>query len=1172
MFRYIFVKALWLAVCVAMLLPAQTPYGSIVGRVLDSTAARVPGAQLTAINLATSVRTDATTNAEGNYELRALLPGRYRVEVQRQGFKRFERQPIEVRVGDVLTLEVILEVGALTESVTVTAEAPLLESSTASLGQGFDTRRISDLPRGAESVIYLLQLSVGVFNSTGTTALWPTTDRGNTGGMASSGARRGWALYAIDGNAINDSSSTQLNPNPEMIEEIQVQTNAVDASLGRFTGAYMNMMMKTGTNQFHGGVVGTFMDQRLMAIDYFTKQTINDPTTGPVTQAKIDRFHPKQHIDYFRPSAGGPVYLPGLYDGRNRTFWTYGLDRQGYNVNRQSFATVPTESERQGDFSQLRALGSQYQLYDPATIRPAAAGRFQRDPLPGNIIPASRISPMAKMLLKYWPLPNYQGTSDGRNNYSDPTPQPQPIWSMISRVDHEINQRNRFYASVTVMRQYSGLPSLDFFHTGATGSILDRRQRGLTLSDVMILRPDLVLDLRYSITRYSEKWPPQTRGFDLASLGLPASLVGQLDPRETTLPTITTGDVQAIPDGSRGRGLSYIPITYNTLAAQAAHRRGNHSLRLGTQIRVFQRNQYSTDANSPQYTFGTEWTRGPLDSSPAPTMGGGFAAFVLGLPSSGYIMRVPTFAETSKYLSVYFQDDWKVSRKLTVNLGLRYEVNTPVVERYNRAVRGYDFATANPIQEAARANYARNPIPEIPAGSFRTIGGLKFAGVQGTPTGMWDTDANNFSPRIGLAYLLRPTTVLRSAYAVFFQPMGADRQSVIQSGFERRTDLVPSLDNGQTFRATLQDPFPDGILEPLGATAGLRTYLGQSVSVIWPQLREPYLQCWSFNIQQAFAHQMLLDAGYVGSRAVGLNISEQLDPTPAQYLSTSPVRDQATINYLSQAMPNPFSGLPEFPGTALGTSTISRAQVLIPYPQFSGIGSTLNGGSSSYQSLQARFEKRFSAGWTVQAIYTWSKLLQAVSRLNATDPIPEHVISDDDRPHNFVVNGIYDLPLGRGHRWFSSRWQDKLFGGWSVQALYTAISGAPLSFGNIAFYGNIKDIPLPTSQRTTARWFNTDAGFQRDSTKQLASNIRTFPSRLSGARAFGANCMNASVVKVFTLRERLRFRVQADMVDAFNTPQWGAPNTSPTSSLFGQVSSVQEGLQRSVTIGARFMW
>jgi hypothetical protein len=332
------------------------------------------------------------------------------------------------------------------------------------------------------------------------------------------------------------------------------------------------------------------------------------------------------------------------------------------------------------------------------------------------------------------------------------------------------------------------------------------------------------------------------------------------------------------------------------------------------------------------------------------------------------------------------------------------------------------------------------------------------------------------------------------------------------------------------------------------------------------------MQRWSFNVQQELPDRTLLEVGYVGNRGANLGVSTQLDPIPARYLSTSPVRDQATIDFLSQAVQNPFYGLPEFVGSSLQGRTVARSQLLMPYPQFSGVSTTLSPGFSWYHSLQVRVEKRFSHGYTLSASYTWSKLMEATSRLNATDQNPEYVISSLDRPHHIVVSGIYEVPVGSGKHWLSGvrGWQDHFVGGWTVQGIYQGQSGPPIGFGNIIFTGNLHDLVLPRSQRRVERWFNTDAGFERDPRNQLASNIRAFPSRLAGLRANGYNDWDLSLFKNFRLTEKVSFQLRAEAIDALNHAMFSAPNTSPTSGLFGQVTSGHP--QRTIMVGGRLLW
>lgn len=611
---------------------------------------------------------------------------------------------------------------------------------------------------------------------------------------------------------------------------------------------------------------------------------------------------------------------------------------------------------------------------------------------------------------------------------------------------------------------------------------------------------------------------------------------------------------------------------YHDLYGDVSHARGNHSLRFGVDFRIYQENNADYGYVSPAYTFGTGWTVGPLDSAAAAPIGQGLASFLLGLPTGGQIAQNTSRAQQSGYMAAFLQDDWKVSRNLTLNLGLRYEVEWPTTERYNRSNRGFDFSTASPIQAQAQANYAASPIPEIPASNFRVIGGLLFAGVNGVPRGLWNTDKNNFNPRFGLAYRLRDKTVLRGGYGIFFDSLGVDRYQVLQQGFNQSTTLVPSLDRGLTFRATLSNPFPDGILQAPGSANGLNTFLGRGVNLFWSDRKPGYVQRWSLNVQHELPHRVLMEVGYVGNRGTGLDLSQNLDIVPAQYLSTAPVRDQATINYLSAAVTNPFYGIAAFTGGGLTGTTVSRSQLLLPYPQFTGVTATLSAGTSWYHSLQMRAEKRFSQDYTLQASYTWSKFMEATSKLNATDAYPAPTISDLDRPQHLVVSGMYEVPLGKGKRFLSttSNWVNQIVGGWSFQGIYQAQSGPPIGFGNIIFNGNLADMVLPRSERTVERWFNTNAGFDKNSAHALASNIRTFPLRLTGLRADGYNSFDLSLFKAFTITERVRFQLRAEAQNALNHCMFNAPNNDPTSTLFGQVTGGSPG--RIITVGARMSW
>lgn len=548
---------------------------------------------------------------------------------------------------------------------------------------------------------------------------------------------------------------------------------------------------------------------------------------------------------------------------------------------------------------------------------------------------------------------------------------------------------------------------------------------------------------------------------------------------------------------------------------------------------------------------------------------------LFGLPTGGGVDRKADFAEQSTVWALYIHDDWRITPNLTVNLGLRYEIEGPMTERFNRTVRGYDFQTASPLEAQVKANYARAPIAEIPPAQFRLLGGLTFPGIGGQPRTLWRRDINNFMPRVGVAYTLGSKTVLRGGLGVYFAPLGIHRGDVgpTQYGFSLRTELIPSLDSGLTFRATLSNPFPDGIQEPRGAADGLMTFLGRSVTFYDETPRAAYQQRWQFSIQRELPQRLLVEAAYVGNRGVALQTTRDLRYLPVKYLSRSPFRDQAVIDYLSEQVPNPF--FPLLPGTGLSGANVSRSYLLSShdYPHFTGLSTTMYAGYSWYHALQVKTERRFAAGWTVNAAYQWSKNMEATSRLNGMESPLEYVISDQDRPHRFVVSAIWELPFGRGRRWLAGApaIADKLLGGWQVQGIYTGQGGAPLGFGNALFIGNIKDITLPKSQRKPEMWFNINAGFERNSARQLSSNYRLMPSRFSDVRSDGFNLWDLSVLKNTAIREGVSLQIRGEFLNAFNHPMFAAPNTSPTSTAFGQVTS-QRGYPRRIQLGAKVLF
>ena len=1125
-------------------LRAQDARGDILGRVSDPSGGVVVGATVRVVRIATNVQTTAVTNETGDYTLAFLIPGEYEISVEATGFKKFIQQGINVRVSEKMTMNVTLELGSIAETVRVVGEAPLVESAGASLGQVVDQRRISELPLKDGNPIMLSSLSPGVL-FTGNPSWSRPFDNGTASSMATSGTRSGTNEYSMDGapNTGGINGSVGYVPPTAVVEEFKIQTATFDASNGYSPGAAINVSLKSGTNELHGALHEFLQNTALGANSYFSNMA--------------GRRRDINRQNRWSASGTGPVYIPGLYNGKNRTFWMYGYEGIADYFPRETLTTsVPTDKLKQGDFSDLLKVGSIYQIYDPKTIQTAAGGRTSRQVFPGNIIPASRIDPIATKIMAFYPKPNLPGTADGSNNYTTPNSDTDNFYSHIFRLDQNFSEKHRAFFRGDANQRFQRT-SHQYRGTGlppTNGTNNWRQNRGAVLDDVYVFNPQFLMNMRYAYTRYFEPVDAVTSGWNPAEYGFSQKLVDQVkreDLRRLQLPGISPAGYAAFSTSARAANHAEI----HDFAVSFTRMIRSHTLRFGAEYRAYRNNNASLGMGSGSLTFSTDWTRGPMDNSPSAPKGQCLASLLLGLPTSGYIDVNDSLAQQAKVPSFYVQNDWKVTSRLTFNLGLRYEIDFPLTERYNRTVRGFDAVTALPIESTVQSNYARSPIPEIAAGQFRVRGGLTFAGLNGQPRTLWNTNTTNFAPRAGLAYQINARTVVRAGYGVFYD---LDRQSVIQTGFSRQTALVPTLDNGLSFAASAADPFPNGWSQPSGASLGLMTYAGQGISFFNPNLRTPYVQRWQFGVQREIKRQTVVELAYVGNRGTRLRTTRAPNAVPRQYYSTLPERDQTWINYITAAVANPF--YPLLPGTSLASSTVGRSQLLRPYPQFTGVSYTTNEGYSWYHSLQTRFEKRLSAGYTVSVAWTWSKFMEATGFLNETDPRPERVISDQDRTHRLVVTGIYELPFGRGRRWLGSSGGvvGKLISGWQFSGIFQGQSGPALGFGEVIFTGDLKNIPIPNSQRTIVRWFNVDAGFERASARQRSWAVRTMPSRFSGIRGDGMNNWDLSVIKNTHFRERGYVEFRTEFINALNHTQFSAPNTTATSTAFGSVSGVAQ--------------
>lgn len=1117
----------------AVLSNAQDPRGSLVGRATDPSGAAIPGVDVRATNVATGVVASAKTNESGLYSIPFLIPGQYTLSAELSGFKRFVRENIQIRVSETVELNVPMEVGAVAETVEVHAETPLLETAGASLGLVIDQRRVTELPMIAGNPLELALLAPGIVE--GTRFIWKPAFSFHQVSMEGNGALNN--EFQIDGvsNTFSEVDNGRMRyafaPPASAVGEFKVQTAAYDAAVGHTIGGVVNVSTAGGTNKIHGEAHWFVRNNAFDAPDFFANRAGTKP---PVYQD-----------NRYGISVGGPIW-------KNKTFWYYAWDANKWVTPLTFTGTVPTAAQRTGDFSRLLALGSQYQIYDPRTTTPAPNGRFSRQPFPNNIIPRERLDPVGLQLVNLYALPNQPGTVDGRNNYFRATRALEDYYVHFGRVDHAFSDKHRVF--VRVHYDFWEEDKNRHFDSDVNGLILNRINRGLALDDVYVISPSLVFNFRYGLTQ--QEFPEQrtSRGTDLASLGFSPALVNLIDKPVMTLPRMNAGYSTLAPwetgDGTT-TSLSHTFVGgFNKL-------QGSHNLKFGADFRVYRAfsNRFP-QSTAPDFTFTPQsvvYTRGPLDNSTRAPIGQELASILLGIPE-GQMVRSASYAGQDRYLGLYVHNDYKVSARLTLNLGLRYEYEWPLTERFDRLVAGFAFDANNPIEAAARANYARNPIPEIPVDAFRVRGGLQWVGQGDTGRSPFKGERNNFMPRIGLAYQLTQKTTLRAGYGIYFDTIGVGTTRALQTGFSQITPIQPSLDNGLTFVASTANPFPNGLLPPLGPAGGLTTNLSQNIDFYWRERKHPYSQRWSFGLQQLLPGHILAEASYIGNRGTRLGAVRNFNATPAQYLSTLPVRDTARFNFLTQQFPNPFFGLhPLYP------ALISRENLLRPYPQFGNILAELPIGYSWYHSLQMRGEKRFSQGYTFQVTYTFAKLMEAVEFLNPSDTVPYEVIGGFDRPHRLTVSGIWEIPVGHGRRFGSNMPGAVNFfvGGWQIGSVVVRQAGPPLGFGNAIFNGDLGNIPLPKDQRgveTWRPWFNINAGFNRSSAQQLDRNIRRFPLRFSGVRADGRATWDFSAIKNFPITERATVQFRAEVYNAWNHPNFREPDTSPVSTSFGTIT------------------
>jgi hypothetical protein len=1155
---------------------AQETRGRITGRVTDTTKAPIPGASVTLTDAARGTTASSTTGGEGLFLFNFLLPGTYQVTVEVAGFKKHIQEKVQVQISETRDLPIVLEVGGMEEAVNVTAEGAVLDTSGANMGFTVDARRIAELPLIHGDPYKIMGLATGLAHS-GSQRLDRPYEPTHIVGFAFDGTRSNRSDLLIDG-APSTSTANQNEviatyvPPSDLVQEFKVQTATFDAQFGNTEGGVTSISIKSGTNRLHGSVYYFAEPKSLAANDFFGNKRGQE---RPDTSSDRPGF-----------TLSGPVRIPGLYDGRDRTFFTVGYERikdvrPRFDAGQDVW--VPTEALRNGDFS---AYAGNITIYDPLTRVPSGS-QFVGQPFPGNIIPANRISPVSKAILEYYSLPKNPGLAG--NIYDSTLAETADYSSFTGRLDQKISNNNKAFVRYSWYNRDSIYN--EYLDSEASGTWFQFQSYQAVVDDVHVFNPTTVLNVRYGYNRFERNSGQEedARNFDLTRLGFPAEYNSLVPEANRFFPRLDF-DGNTMIDVAYGA--DFRPTTSHTVVATLNKVLAAHSLKGGMEMRIYREDSLSTaNAQAGQYAFTNAYTR---QSSASGTDYQGlqnYAAFLLGMPTTTSILRASDYSEYSKTWGFFLQDDWRVNDKLTLNVGLRYEVETALTERNDKSVSGFDYDYVQPIEGTVQARYAALNDPALKAlvPQLSIKGGLQFAGVDGQPSRLYETPKGTFLPRLGFAYQLNSRTVIRGGAGLFAGFLGQRRGDVFPNGWAQTTTV------GTTTNA-FGSPVPRSwdtaflttpIIEPVGNANGPQQGLGQAIDFfnqnpdVSKQLR------YQIGFQRELPGGFVIEAAYVGNYGYDIETIRNINALPNQYLNTDNSRTaemNANNNFLTGAVANPFAGL--LPGTSFNNPTIARSQLLRPYPQFADIRTSTNDGKSWYNSAQVSLQKRFSRGYTLGLSYTYSRWEVATEYLNAADAEPTRMISDLDVPHRLTVSGIWELPFGKGRRWGSDAtgFVNGLIGGWQIQGVYTYQTGFPVPFGAYnantgvtsgdLFY-NGGDIAI--DDPTTDAWFNTGAftSILNDTATNATpvNHLRTFPYRLDDVRRDSINSIDLSLIKDIQIKGDVRLQLRAEFINAFNEAYFPNPVVGATSSTFGQITaSNQENYARRAQIGVKLVF
>lgn len=1125
----------------------QVNKSNLTGIVRDESGAAIPGVSIQAINTGTGATRQEVSDRTGLYRFMLLDPGLYRLEAELTGFRRFVQDRVQLATGETTTIDVTLSLGQLSETVSVSAETPLLRTETAALGTTLNAEALTELPMVGRNPYVALMFAPGIQYTGSPTAVNQWDNNGPSDFTASGSEAR--SEFLLDGIPNMQRDRPSFSPTPDAVQEMRVQTNAYDAEFGHSGAGFVNVTTRSGSNDVKGSLYWFYRDNKLNANSFFDNR---------IGRPKSERF---QHT--YGGSLGGPVHVPGLYNGLNKTH--YFVNFEGTQIRSEGFARaiVPSELERSGDFSQTRdRQGRPFTIYDPATTRPNPNGSgFIRDPFPGNRIPRERMDPVALRALAYYPLPTRAPTAEDPQNFENQRNTGLKWASILGRVDHQLSSSQQLLFRYGWNHRTD--PAAAFYGDDccrAAGNptdgqdIFERGNITAAGSWTWVANRTTVADARMGFTRYFDANIMFGEGFDLSTLGFPASFANSV--AFSTFPRFQmSGDIQHL-GADRQTNRTYVNH-YNPML-NVTSMLGRHALKYGFRYQVGQRNTFSPQRAGGIFRFDRTFTQGPDPTRTQTNSGHDLASFLLGTPTSGQVdvNVAPNLQNT--YWAVYLQDDWKTTDRLTLNLGLRLEHEGPTTERFNRGNAGFDFNAESPLAARAEANYGANPIPELRALDVR--GGLRFLNEDGAPRGHLDMPALLWAPRFGFAFRTTDWMVVRGGYGVFYIPNNTENYRL--DGFSLATQMVTSLDNNLTPFNRLANPFPSGLINPPGAAGGLLTGVGQSITAgragenLVPDYKHGLSQQFSLGFQFVLPGAISTEVGYVGNVSRNLTVERNVNQHPDEFLGLR--------TRLNARVPNPFYGVITDPTSALSQPTTTVAQLLRPFPHYTGLTEVLIPiGTSHYDSLQLQVNKRMSGGLTFGGSYTLSKLMEATSFLNPNDPAPENVISNSDRPHRVVLYGLYELPFGAGKPWLSNEESmlAQIFGGWQVNWIGTFQSGEPLQFGNP---GADRITVSDNDPHTVDEWFDITQFRPRE-----PFTLRTLPTRLADLRGPGVNKWDFTISKSFQMRDGMVLKPRIELYNAFNRTNFGNPNTTLTSTNFGRITGTSFGGPREIQLAAR---